>query len=59
MVSQRDDPYQINAAPYDDDGAVIASAAGIFISGETDEVDRFLSDLGKRGIDFAISEVAL
>jgi len=59
MSDQQKNPYQIIAAPFDEDGASIASVTGTFISGLSSEVSRLLTDLRKTGVQFVVTEVQL
>ena len=59
MAKNSDDPYQVNVSPYDDDGASIASASGVWVAGLASEVDRLLSDMRSSGIVFQAAEVVL
>jgi len=59
MARKKDDPYQVNVSPYDDDGASIASASGVWIAGLSTEVERLLNDMRKEGMVFQVAEVML
>ena len=59
MSEETDRPYQVIAAPYDDDGAAIASVVGVFISGLTSEVSRLLTALRKSGSQFVVTEIQI
>ena len=59
MAGNKDDPYQVNVSPYDDEGASIASASGVWVAGLASEVDRLLIDMRGSGIVFQAAEVIL
>tara|TARA_R110001599_G_scaffold31154_1_gene104213 strand:- start:77 stop:349 length:273 start_codon:yes stop_codon:yes gene_type:complete len=59
MAKNKEDPYQVNVSPYDDEGASIASASGVWVAGLASEVDRLLIDMRGSGIVFQAAEVIL
>lgn len=57
LISEKSDPYAVIYSPLDEDVPSILAAAGIFVSGGVDDVDRFVEDLGDKSQIF-VSEVS-
>ncbi len=57
LINEKDDPYAVVFSPLDDEVAAILAVAGIFVSGDVGDVDRFIADLEDRTQIF-VSEVS-
>lgn len=56
LIKEKDDPYAVVYSPLDSEVASILAVAGIFVSGDVNDVDRFVKDLEDKTKIF-VSEV--